>query len=148
MKYTMPFLFTLMLSSNAFSHGEDKPGPNGGYIRMPGAFHTELIPDKKNKSFHVFLLDIAFKNPTIDNSSLEMSFEPKGLKKKKVTFKCGVMGDSHYHCKPDGDYSSSGKLTLVAKREGKTGTTSYELPLPSFKDDTAPTEEVDHSSHH
>jgi hypothetical protein len=37
---------TMVLMSGVFAwgHGEDKPGPNGGYIQMPGAFHTELVP--------------------------------------------------------------------------------------------------------
>lgn len=35
--------------SSSFAHGEGKPGPNGGEIRMPGAFHTEAITVEKNK---------------------------------------------------------------------------------------------------
>lgn len=33
----------LALTFELFAHGEDHPGPHGGRIQMPGAFHTELI---------------------------------------------------------------------------------------------------------
>ena len=48
-----------VLSVNLFAHGEDKPGPHGGYIRMPGSFHTEVVKEKAG--YRVYLLDINWK---------------------------------------------------------------------------------------
>jgi hypothetical protein len=67
---TICMLFAAILFQHtlASAHGEDKAGPNGGFIRMPGAFHTELVPSGKDK-LKVYLLDIQWKNPSLKNSS-------------------------------------------------------------------------------
>lgn len=143
MRTVFGFIFLLLLSVNSFAHGEDKPGPNGGFLRMPGAFHTELLPDPQDQSFHVSLLDLYFKNPTVKNSSLEMTLEQK---RNKVNFTCKVMGGNHYHCVPDKAYKAdSGKVTLIAKREDAKGTAVYHLPLSwTKKESTAGHQEMDH----
>lgn len=66
-------LLLSIFSTHASAHGENKPGPNGGYIRMPGAFHTEIVPNGKHK-IKVYLLDIEWKNPSVINSKLEISY--------------------------------------------------------------------------
>lgn len=44
------FVFIIAIGSSiAFAHGEVKAGPHNGFIRMPGAFHTELVLVGKNK---------------------------------------------------------------------------------------------------
>lgn len=145
MKIYIYLLTTLFVSVQSFGHGENKPGPNGGFIRMPGVFHTEVVPDKKDDSFHLFLLDLEFKNPTVKNSSVEALLEQK--KNKKVKFACEVMGGNHYHCKPDKGYSKdSGKLTLKVKRDGAEGNAEYELPL-KWAQGTPSKKEIDHSHH-
>jgi hypothetical protein len=147
MKQLIYLIAVSVISMKSFGHGESKPGPNGGFIRMPGAFHTEVIPDKKDSSFHLFLLNLEFKNPTVENSSVEAVVEQK--RNKKVKFSCEVMGGSHYHCKPDGKYSmSSGKLTLKVKREGAEGVAEYQLPLKWANDKDSSNSEMDHSKHH
>ncbi len=136
--------FSLLLSTQSFGHGEDKPGPNGGFIRMPGVFHTEVVPDQKDNSFHLFLLDLEFKNPTVKNSTVDATLE---LKRNKVTFKCEVMGGNHYHCKPNKDYAkNSGRLVLKVKRDGANGTAEYQLPL-KWANDSHLKKEMDHSNH-
>ena len=46
----MAFLVTfILMTSQSWAHGEDKYGPHKGFIRMPGAFHTELVLNGKNK---------------------------------------------------------------------------------------------------
>lgn len=143
---TYLFIVALLISVNSFGHGENKPGPNGGFIRMPGVFHTEVVPDQKDKSFHLFLLDLEFKNPTIKDSSVEAVLEQK--RNKKVNFSCEVMGGSHYHCKPDKNYNNeSGKLTIKAKRDNAIGTSIYELPLKWEKGASGDHKNMDHSSH-
>lgn len=144
----MKFIYliaSLLISTKSFGHGEDKPGPNGGFIRMPGVFHTEVVPDKKDDSFHLFLLDLEFKNPTVKNSSVEALLEQQ--RNKKVKFSCEVMGGSHYHCKPDKAYSKdSGKLTLKVKRDGAQGSAEYQLPL-KWNENSNKKKEMDHSHH-
>lgn len=139
----LAFLITLLLSTNAFAHGEDTPGPHNGYIRMLGAFHVEAAADTDG-SFHVFLLDVNFKNPTIKDSSIEMALVQES---KKNPFKCDVMGNNHFHCKPIGKYNlKTGKLLVKAKREGAVGEGSYDLPL-KWKSVENETKSEDHSNH-
>lgn len=138
----------LLTSSFAFAHGEDKPGPNGGHIKMPANFHTELIADKDG-SFHIYLLDIQFQNPTVNNSEIK-AYVKSG--KKKTNLKCSVMGGSHFHCK-GAKPVKSGTLVLKAKREGTWASmeAKYELPLKSFDvkiESSAPSKNEDHSKHH
>ncbi len=144
-------LLTFVFTTQAFGHGEDKPGPNGGFMRMPGVFHTEVVPDKKDQSFHLYLLDIEFKNPTVKDSTVDAHFEYKG--KPNIKFSCEVMGGNHYYCKPSQKYSSKkGKLVLNVKREGQMGTSVYEMPLKWQTAQTVPQAPSDahkgHDMHH
>ena len=120
-------LTTLILGESVvYAHGEDKPGPNGGFIRMPGAFHTEVIPLGPNK-LKVFLLDINWQNPSIANSSLVVSLR----KNKSSKAKCEIK-ENYYICDfPKGvDITQKGELVIDAKRENQKGNqVSYELPL-------------------
>lgn len=146
MKALLALFLTSLLSVSAFAHGEDKPGPHGGFVRMPGLFHTEVAFDTKDDSFHLFLLDVEFKNPTVKNSSVEAVVEQG--KKSKVSFSCSVMGGNHYHCKPQRPYSkSNGKLVLKATRDGAAGTAEYQFPL-KFAEGTASSQKSSHDSHH
>ena len=120
-------LTTLILGEGAvYAHGEDKLGPNGGFIRMPGAFHTEVIPLGPNK-LKVFLLDINWQNPSIANSSLVMSLR----KNKSSKAKCEIK-ENYYICDfpKKVDITLKGELVVDAKRENQKGNqVSYELPL-------------------
>ena len=127
------------LSTAAFAHGEDVPGPNGGFVRMPGAFHTEVIPMSRNK-LKVYLLDIQWKNPSVKNSNLSVTFKGK----KSSTAKCVVEAD-YYICDfaNDIDLKKKGKLTVEAERENQKGNVvSYDLPLKLQVVDDG------HGSHH
>ena len=76
MKATWYFIFVFSAFASltqldfAFAHGENVLGPNGGHIRMPGAFHTELV-QTSDQGFKVFLLDVDWKNPVTSNSAVE-----------------------------------------------------------------------------
>lgn len=121
----------LILSANhtVRAHGEDKPGPHDGHIRMPGGFHTELMLDDKQDA-HIFLLDMAFKNPTVKDSKIEMKHV---LGKKEVPFECSVMGGNHFHCVATSKYPLKGELRIKATRENAVGGEAiYKLPLPKF----------------
>jgi hypothetical protein len=118
----------LMLSSvTVWGHGENQPGPHGGVIRMPGAYHTEALLGGKNQ-LKVYLLDMQFKNPSTLNSSLSVVYE--GKKKLKMT--CTPQEDLFFLCAlpKNIDMTKKGKLTLNSQREGQRGiAVSYDLPL-------------------
>lgn len=92
MKYFL--LLSLFLTPYAFSHGENKPGPHGGQIRMPGAFHTELLVE--THMARVYLLDVNFKNPTTLNSTVSMkvgsdsNFKEVSCSPKVEYFECHI----------------------------------------------------------
>lgn len=137
-KYSLVLvLFTVfsLNSSLSFAHGEDQEGPHGGHIQMPASFHTEVIPDKDG-SFHIFLLDMNFKNPTIKDSEIQARIVSG---KKTTLLPCAVMGNNHFHCKAQGKVQGKAPLTgtlfLKAKREGVQAQmdAEYKLPLKPFK---------------
>lgn len=104
------------------AHGEDKPGPHGGFITMPGAFHVELVP-LTAKTLRVYLLDINWKNPTVKNSSVNIYHGANEAK-------CEV-ASNHYLCEFPGTVSlDRGKLHVTAMKDGQKGNAvSYQLPL-------------------
>ena len=126
-KFLALFL-TIFLSSSqtVLAHGEDRPGPNGGFIRMPGAFHQEVVQVAKDQ-LKIYLLDINFKNPSSKNSNVEARLNAN------VSANCLAKDNSFFVCKfPDGsDLSKFGqRLTIKARRDGLVGNEiMYELPL-------------------
>lgn len=120
-------LMTLILGEGVvYAHGEDKLGPNGGFIRMPGAFHTEILPLGANK-LKVYLLDINWENPSVLNSSLSVSLRSK----KTSQAKCEVQ-ENYYLCEfpMEVNLTKRGELSVEAQRENQKGNmVSYELPL-------------------
>ena len=123
-KILFKLLIATLFCSLAQAHGEDKPGPNGGYIRMPGNFHTEVVPDKEG-SFHVYLLDIQFKNPSVNEAGVKATIVQG---KNKTSIKCKIIAD-HFYCK-NTKAIKTGELILLPKREGTVGIEAkYKLPL-------------------
>lgn len=118
--FSLPFLY----GGFALAHGEDKEGPHKGFIRMPGAFHTELVLDGKNKVI-VYLLDLQWKNPSVKNSSLIMYLNDKikaNCEKKRNFFVCTFPKDV--------DLLKKGILKVTAVREDQKGMeVTYRLPL-------------------
>lgn len=116
--------FVLTVTTSVYAHGEDKLGPNKGYIRMPGPYHIEVVP-LKNK-LNVVLLDLNLKNPTVLNSFVKV----------RVT-----SGSESYmlHCEPQSNYFSCpvnshllkqiGTLKIESERQLTEGI-SVEYPLP------------------
>lgn len=131
MKSLFLILALSLPASLAWGHGEDKSGPNGGFIQMPGAFHTELVPVGKNK-LKVFLLDFNWKNPSVKDSSLKVTYHSGDPSSKKPEAACEIKESRYYLCSfpKTLDVTKSGKLTLASKREGQEGMEiSYDLPL-------------------
>jgi hypothetical protein len=111
------------MASQIWAHGEDKPGPNGGFISMPGAFHVELVPVNA-RQLKAYLLDIDWKNPTLKESSIELS-------QGALAAKCKAKTD-HFVCDFPAavDLTKPGELTVNSTREKQKGNTvKYSLPL-------------------
>lgn len=143
MKIITIVLLILGASLNVYSHGEDKLGPNDGYIKMPGGFHTEVVPNKDG-TFKVYLLDIEFKNPMVKNSNVAAWVENN---KKKVEIKCSPMRD-HFHCFSKNSDLKNGSLVVLAQRNlAKGNEANYKLPLTLVKSDKKDSAEEDHSNH-
>lgn len=141
------FLILILSSLNAFAHGEDKPGPHGGHIRMPSAFHTEVVVDN-DTSLRVYLLDLQFQNPIIEKSKVSVSLVGP---RKGIKFDCPAMVD-HFHCTSKTPFTG-GKLSVRATRSGISAPKPavYKLPLKPFAPaaTSAPAAPaVDHSNHH
>ena len=120
----------ILFSIQIFAHGEDKLGPNGGYLRMPGAFHTELVPAGKN-NFKVYLTDLEWKNPLVRESNVV-------LKYGTIEAKC-VVDKIYYLCAFNSKVDlSKGELVIEATRDKQKGNPmAYPLPLrlPEVKKD-------------
>ncbi|MFP5518869.1 MAG: hypothetical protein ACLGGX_03140 [Bdellovibrionia bacterium] len=121
------FVMVYLASGLVWAHGENKPGPHGGYVRMPGAFHTEVVLVNANQ-FKVFLLDFDFKNPVVQNSSVAGVFEGN----LTGTISCAASDNSFICTLPTGAHFKSGELKLSVKRQEQKGEARYKLPL-SFK---------------
>lgn len=129
MKKIIVLMFILGLSGHVFSHGEDKLGPNKGYLKMPGVFHTEVVPNADG-SFNLYLLDIRFKNPTIKNSKASVQIVNG---KKIIDIKCNSARD-HFQCMTKKADLENGKLLVTAERNSVKGAeAAYALPLALIK---------------
>lgn len=120
------FIFMTIFAGRAVAHGEDKLGPNGGYVRMPGVFHTEVVPVDSHQ-LKLFLLDVSWENPSIKNSKVNVK-----IGAKKLAAKCLAKDKLYFLCTfPNKiDLSKRDILWVEAVREGKKGQmVKYDLPL-------------------
>ena len=124
-KYPATIVFTLLFASTCFAHGEDKPGPHNGAIRMPGAYHIEVIPGKD--ALNIMLLDINFKNPTVLNSFIKVKIKHG---KNAYALRCESM-DNYYSCPVSTKLlARKGTLSIESERQMAEGIpVEYALPL-------------------
>ncbi len=117
-------LGNILFSSVAFSMGGDKPGPNGGYITMPGTYHVELVD--KGTEMRVYLLDISMKNPTTENSTVSLRF----INNEKNAINC-IPKNKFFICdKPHKDLGKYKSIQIESVRNKVKGkVASYQLPL-------------------
>ena len=115
----------LVLDTSVWAHGENKPGPHGGFIRMPGAFHTEVVREAGAK-LKIYLIDMQWKHPTTRDSSVQISLKNT----KSIKAKCESKTD-HFVCSlPKGTDLTAGELIVQATRENQVGNAAvYPLPL-------------------
>lgn len=119
-------IFLFLFSEMIMAHGMDQLGPHQGFIQMPGAFHTEVVPQKSGL-VKVYLLDIEFKNPMVAQSEVQLSLKTE----RTVEFKCTAQAD-YFECQfPDiKNKFKKGELILKASRDGHKGREAiYKLPL-------------------
>lgn len=117
---------TLLVSLTAFAHGEDKLGPHGGFIQMPGAYHTELVPEGTH-TLKVYFLDISWKPQAPNESSVSISYAGK----KTLQATCESQ-ETHFACTfpPEVDLGKKGKLVVTSQHEKQKGNeVTYKLPL-------------------
>lgn len=96
---------------------------------MPGAFHTEIVPDK-GSAYRVYLVDLEFKNPKVTNSKVDLSVIDGS---KTIPFICKAEADS-FLCSTDKKLSGPKEIVLTAKRDGAQGNEAkYSLPLKPWK---------------
>ncbi len=119
------FLFLFLISSQIFAHGEDKIGPNGGYIRMPANFHTEVVK-VNTKKIQVYLLDLQFKNPIVLNSDVTGSHY---IGHSEYKLNCRVKKKKYFECISK-TALLEGHLKITSRRnEVTTYDAFYPLPL-------------------
>lgn len=131
----------LLVTLSAFGHGENKPGPHGGEIRMPGSFHTELVVE--GSTAKIYLLDMAFKNPLTGKSSVTVSAEGKSV---SVRPHC-VEKKTFFECHFPQDLKNYISLLIKPVRSGQKGKeVRYALPL-KFSSGANHTEDHSHHQH-
>ena len=149
MKALKVFLVVSVLAGiipHLVAHGMDEKGPHGGFIGMPGSFHTELLQEPSG-GFLVYLLDIEFKNPMVKSSSVELWFKDKT---HEIEFKCRPVED-HFQCLSDEKIGKKGNILVKAMREKMIGNeASYEFPLKLATADaeTKPESKPEPKKHH
>lgn len=121
----MALAAALLAAPAALAHGEAEPGPHGGEIRMPGAFHTEVVAGEDN--LRVYLLDMQFGNPQTQDSSVQAVIRAEGGSRR---LDCRAE-DEAFRCPlPEGISLDAGELEVSAVRGGgQLWRTSYDLPL-------------------
>lgn len=117
-------LFIIIISKNLFAHGMNKLGPHGGFINMPGAFHTELVD--KGLQMNVYLIDMSFKNPTVTDSSVTITY-----KGSRVTQLACTKEKDYFVCeKPSEGLKNVDKISISAVRNNnKARDAIYNVPL-------------------
>ena len=131
-------------SLGAYAHGEDKPGPHGGFIRMPGPFHVE-VKAPNLKTVHVYLLDMSWANPTTQNSTVAAEAEPGG------TAKCQIQKKNFFKCEfpAQTNLKKPGLLRIKAVRDGQQGNSAeYQLPLQLTTPPAAASSPAPEAHHH
>ena len=134
-----------LTTKTALAHGEDKAGPNGGHIKMPANFHTELLV-LPNNQLKIFLLDIELKNATNEKSSVKVFYKAK---RRQTNLKCSSE-NNYFICKglPE---NFKGSVFVNARRlEVQANLNAeYELPLAEFKNSTGvKTPDNNKNNHH
>lgn len=124
--YLLPLVFVILAILNAglaYGHGMNHAGPNGGEIRMPGIFHTEVFQDQ-NKVVRAYLLDGDIKNAVVAKSKVSAYVKRAA---EKIELSCEVKSD-YFACQGV-DLKPGDKLVIQADRQGQAGVAIYQFPF-------------------
>ena len=118
------FLLMALTSNLVLAHGMNKLGPNGGYIKMPAAFHTELVDN--GSKMNVYLLDMSFKNPTVEKSTVKIKY--KGNAESEYSCSKNL---NYFVCeKPKDEITNYKEIVVSSVRNGNIAKDAiYSLPL-------------------
>lgn len=122
----LAFFVLIFETQSVSAHGENKWGPHKGFVRMPGAFHTEVVVADKNK-IKVFLLDIDWKNPSV----LQSEVKALVISKTKEAAVCSAK-KNYFLCEFSKavNLNHKAELQITATRENQKGDVAiYNLPL-------------------
>jgi len=120
---------SLAFTSTLLAHGEDKKGPHGGFVRMPGAFHTEVVT--KGAKIYIYLLDINWKNPTTKDSTVSATLKRDS---RQDNLKCSAESNRFVCDLPKSERLATGQLVVIGKRGSfPEGAAIYDLPLKLFE---------------
>ena len=126
--FFVTLLGLLFFSHSVFGMGGDKPGPNGGYITMPGTYHVELVT-KKDK-FIIYLLDLSMKNPTVDHSQASLKLVKKDDLQHGQTINCKAEMKTFVCSIPNNNLENYSEIKVESMRNKIKGkVASYKLPL-------------------
>lgn len=137
------FFLALFTSILASAHGEDKYGPHGGHIRMPGAFHTELVV-KDSKNIEVFLLDINFSNPLTTDSNVDIKATIKG---QTQSLSC-TKASTSFLCTSKQELTNAVISVSATRNRAKGNEAIYKLPLPQLHGKHKSSENENAHHHH
>ncbi len=127
--YLLPLVFVILALLNAglsYGHGMSHAGPNGGEIRMPGIFHTEVYLDE-SKVVRTYLLDGDIKNAVTTKSKVSAYVKRDT---QKIEMSCEVKKD-YFGCKASNGFElkPGDKLIIQADRQGQAGVAVYQFPF-------------------
>jgi hypothetical protein len=139
------FVAALLVSQTAMSHGDGKPGPNGGAIQMPGSYHTELVLN--DSEIRVYLLDFNFKNPVTKDSSVALKITSDGA--KAIEAECKAAGE-FFKCAvaPSSYKATKGQIEVISMRSKEKGAIAkYNLPIETAPQAKMPAMPAGHEHH-
>jgi hypothetical protein len=120
----MTLAVTYITSMPLYAHGMNKAGPHGGYIRMPGTYHVELVPAAKE--IKVYFLDMNFAPIPLNQAHVTLTLNGKKPLKAQCLremhfFRCDTNEQSFKNFK---------ELILESSKDGEPmATSSYKIPL-------------------
>lgn len=116
----------ILFPVKSLGHGMSEAGPNGGEIKMPGIFHTEVFMDQ-NKVIRTYLLDGEIKNAVTEKSTVS-AYVKRGA--ERMSLKC-EMAKGYFACYPQANFSikNGDKVIINANRQGQVGVAVYEFPF-------------------
>ena len=127
--YLLPLLFVILALLNAtlsYGHGMNHAGPNGGEIRMPGIFHTEVYLDQA-KTIRTYLLDGEMENAVTAKSKVSAYIKRDA---QKIELSCEVKSD-YFGCHAANGFElkPGDKVVIQANRQGQSGVAIYQYPF-------------------